>query len=76
MQFLADLLGIPVINIGIADVSALGAAYVAGLKSGLYTDFEQLKQLNNHITTVNPSTEIGYALEAYQGWQRAIDANE
>ncbi|MFY7887813.1 MAG: FGGY family carbohydrate kinase [Spirosomataceae bacterium] len=76
MQFLADLLGIPVINIGIADVSALGAAYVAGLKSGLYTDFEQLKQLNNHITTVNPSTERGYALEAYQGWKRAINANE
>ena len=76
MQFLADLLGIPVINIGIADVSALGAAYVAGLKSGLYTDFEQLKQLNNHKTTVTPSVERAYALEAYQGWQRAIDANE
>lgn len=76
IQFLADLLGIPVINIGIADVSALGAAYVAGLKSGLYTDFEQLKQLNNHKTTVTPSVERTYALEAYQGWQRAIDANE
>ena len=76
MQFLADLLGIPVINIGIADVSALGAAYVAGLKSGLYTDFEQLKRLNNHKTTVNPSIARAYALEAYQGWQRAIDANE
>lgn len=76
MQFLADLLGIPVINIGIADVSALGAAYVAGLKSGLYTDFEQLKQLNNHKTTVTPSIARADALEAYQGWKRAIDANE
>lgn len=76
MQFLADLLGIPVVNIGIADVSALGAAYIAGLKAGLYTDFDQLKQLNNNTTMINPSNARDYVLEAYAGWKRAIASNE
>ena len=36
MQFLADLLSVKITNIGIEEVSALGAAYMAGLEFGIY----------------------------------------
>jgi len=37
MQFQADLLGIPVIRPAVIETTALGAAYLAGLSSGVYT---------------------------------------
>ena len=46
MQFLADLLNKGVASIGIPDVSALGAAYLAGLHTKVYDSIEQLKTLN------------------------------
>ncbi|HEY1055986.1 MAG TPA: FGGY-family carbohydrate kinase, partial [Emticicia sp.] len=46
IRFLVDLLGIPLKKQSNADISALGAAYLAGLKSGIYESIEQLKKLN------------------------------
>jgi glycerol kinase len=45
MQFLADLLDIPVVNDGIAEVSALGAALLAGLSAGLYRGLDDFTDL-------------------------------
>ncbi len=45
-QFLADLLEKEVVTIGQPDVSALGAAYMAGLKVGLYPGVDYLRTLN------------------------------
>ena len=36
MQFQADLLGIPVVRPAVTETTALGAAYLAGLSSGVY----------------------------------------
>jgi glycerol kinase len=36
MQFQADLLGIPVVRPAVIETTALGAAYLAGLSSGVY----------------------------------------
>lgn len=55
VQFLTDLLDKPVVNIGIADVSALGAAYMAGLKAGIYKSLEYLSQLNADKKFAYPS---------------------
>jgi len=55
VQFLADLLKKPVVNIGIADVSALGAAYLAGLQQRIYKDLNHLSRLNAEKKTVMPS---------------------
>ena len=46
IQFLTDLLNKNVATIGMPDVSALGAAYLAGLKAGVYESIDALKQLN------------------------------
>jgi glycerol kinase len=72
IQFLADLLLKPVVNMGMPDVSALGAAYLAGLKAGIYKDLTHLKTLNAEKRTIQPSGHT-QALAGYNGWKKAID---
>ena len=71
IQFLADLLGKPVSLIGMPDVSALGAAYMAGLKAGVYEDFAQLKKFSTATRVVKP--ENNQIVETgYKGWTVTI----
>ena len=42
MQFQADLLGIPVVRPAVIETTALGAAYLAGLSSGVFASIDQL----------------------------------
>lgn len=66
LQFLVDLLGIELKKQQNPDVSALGAAYLSGLKSGVYENIEQLKKLNQSKTQKilpnhsNENVKIGY----------------
>ena len=68
MQFLADLLQSDVVNIGMEEVSALGAAYMAGLQMGFFRDFAQLSQLNVTQVVFSPGHEAKEAARSYQGW--------
>ncbi len=43
MQFQADLLGVPVVRPAVAETTALGAAYAAGLAVGFWEDVEALR---------------------------------
>jgi glycerol kinase len=43
MQFQADILGVPVISPVVAETTALGAAYAAGLAVGFWADLDQLR---------------------------------
>jgi glycerol kinase len=72
VQFLADLLEREVTNIAIADVSALGAAYLAGLQSKVYKNIEQLRGFNKHSTSTIAGEGIARAKKAYEGWKKAI----
>jgi glycerol kinase len=71
MDFLASLLNKNVACIGMPDVSALGAAYLAGLQSGVYKDLEQLTQLNIN-KTIFQSTNNENIKAWHYGWQQAI----
>jgi glycerol kinase len=44
MQFQADILGIPVIRPEIIETTALGAAYAAGLATGVWSDLDELRE--------------------------------
>jgi glycerol kinase len=57
IQFIADLLNIKVNTIGMPDVSALGAAYLAGLHAGIYKNLEHLSQLNADKKIFQPSDD-------------------
>lgn len=72
MQFLTDLLGVDVVNIGIPDVSALGAAFLAGLHAGVFRDIDQLGQLSIGRQTYSPAQARENVLKGYQGWQQAV----
>lgn len=76
LQFLADLLGRPVVNIGIADVSALGAAYLAGLTAGVYKDLDQLSSFHRQKTIYSPGKNRERVEAAYAGWKKAIGARQ
>lgn len=74
VQFLTDLLQTQVVNIGMQDVSALGAAYMAGLQQGVFRDIDHLAQLNIDKTAFNPGpqAEQEKVAQDYQGWTQAI----
>jgi len=71
MQFLSDLLNKAVVVIDQPDVSALGAAYMAGLQAGLYKDLDHLMQLNSDRKIYTPC-DHNKAMEFYKGWQHAL----
>jgi len=71
IQFLADLLNKPVVNIGIADVSALGAAYLAGLQQKIYKDLDHLLRLNTEKKISKPLGDEKIKTW-YKEWQQAI----
>jgi glycerol kinase len=73
MQFLADLLETDVINIGIEEVSALGAAYLAGLGQSIFSDISQLQKLNKNINRFCPQTNNNNNILAYyEGWKNTV----
>ncbi len=74
MQFLTDLLQRQVLNIDFPDISALGAAYLAGLKAGIFKDIDHLRMLKEHQLT-SLSADVFKIEKAYQGWLKAVANN-
>ena len=72
MQFLADLLNANIVNIGMEEVSALGAAYLAGLRHGIFKDIDQLVSLNIGGKQFSPNTDVRDAQASYEGWKKAV----
>lgn len=72
LQFLADLLNKKVVNMGMPDVSALGAAYLAGLKAGVYKDIDHLKILNSDKSLKSPSSNTELVKKYHKEWLSAI----
>ena len=74
MQFIANLLNRKTMSIGMPDVSALGAAYLAGLHAGVYKDLDHLKQLNTEKKIYQPSGDK--KLQSYYcEWKKRITIN-
>jgi glycerol kinase len=55
------------------DVSALGAAYLAGLEAGVYESIEALKKLNSDKKNYLPHSDLSKVNEGYGGWQKTIN---
>jgi len=73
INFLANLLNKQVNTIGMPDVSALGAAYLAGLKAGVYASIVSLKQLNADKKVHQPNNSIPMMDKFYNGWKKAVN---
>ena len=72
MQLLADLLKTKVVNIGIEEASALGAAYLAGLQPAIFDDIDQLKSLNVGKKQFSPNPDTEQVCASYEGWKKAV----
>ena len=72
MQFQADLLGIPVVRPAVTETTALGAAYLAGLTTGVYTSTAELSDLWKAERRFLPTMPAARAAELMQGWEHAV----
>ena len=72
MQFQADLLGIPVVRPAVTETTALGAAYLAGLSSGVYGSVADLADLWQADRTFVPTLPRERADELMQRWEHAV----
>ncbi|HUH60861.1 MAG TPA: glycerol kinase GlpK [Candidimonas sp.] len=72
MQFQADLLGIPVVRPTMVETTALGAAYLAGLASGVYTDKQALSALWQQERRFTPQLPRAQAEALMQEWEHAV----
>jgi glycerol kinase len=72
MQFQADLLGIPVVRPAVTETTALGAAYLAGLASGVYQSTEELSGLWKAERRFLPTLSSGRAAELMARWEHAV----
>ena len=72
MQFQADLLGIPVVRPACVETTALGAAYLAGLSSGVYQSTEELSALWKAERRFMPTLSKERADELMQRWELAV----
>ena len=72
MQFQADLLGIPVVRPAVTETTALGAAYLAGLATGVYSGTDALASLWQAERHFLPTLAPARAQELMQRWEHAV----
>ncbi len=73
MQFQADILGVPVIRPKVAETTALGAAYAAGLATGVWRDLDELRRNWQVDRTWEPVMDQARRDALYHDWQRAVE---
>jgi len=72
MQIQADLLGIPVVRPSVIETTALGAAYLAGLGTGLYTDTQELSGHWQAERRFEPALTRDQAQARMAAWEHAV----
>jgi glycerol kinase len=72
MQFQADILGCPVLRNTASDLSALGAAFLAGIGVGIWPTLEQLADLPVSFDRFEPQMPEAEREEHYAGWEQAV----
>ncbi|RIX27685.1 glycerol kinase GlpK [Amnibacterium setariae] len=72
MQFQADILGIPVVRPQVAETTALGAAYAAGLAVGFWQDFDDLRKNWQEDRRWEPAMDEDERQRQYRLWKKAV----
>jgi glycerol kinase len=72
MQFQADILGVPVIRPVVAETTALGASYAAGLATGFWSSEEDLRANWAEDKRWNPQMDEGTRASLYKNWKKAV----
>src|SRR5262249_55962289 len=72
MQFQADVLDCPVVRNRSTDLSAAGAAWLAGLAIGTWTSRDQLQRLPRSLDRFEPRMGAGERDGLLAGWRDAV----
>ncbi|PQA83999.1 glycerol kinase [Limnohabitans sp. TS-CS-82] len=72
MQFQADLLCIDVVRPEVVETTALGAAYLAGLATGVYSSTDELSELWRVERRFSPQRTPDYATDLMAQWEHAV----
>jgi glycerol kinase len=72
MQFQADILGVPVIRPQVAETTALGAAYAAGLATGFWDSVDDLRNNWAEDKRWEPTMDDAKREELYKYWKKAV----
>ncbi|MEU5284338.1 glycerol kinase GlpK [Streptomyces sp. NPDC020755] len=73
MQIQSDVLGVPVSRPVVAETTALGAAYAAGLATGFWQDTDELRTQWHESKRWSPQWSEEQRAEGYAGWKRAVE---
>ncbi|NRB75885.1 MAG: glycerol kinase, partial [Verrucomicrobiales bacterium] len=73
MQIQADILGVPVIRSQVAETTALGAAYLAGLATGVWTSKEEIAANWAESARFEPGPEHEAMQENLAHWKKAVE---
>jgi glycerol kinase len=72
MQLQADVLGVPVVRPVVAETTALGAAYAAGLAVGVWKDLDDLRDNWRMDKRWDPRWSADQRDAAFRGWEKAV----
>lgn len=74
MQFQADLLGVPVVRPAVAETTALGAAYLAGLAVGYWKHQDEIATNWQEAKRFVPNMDETTRARLVRGWEKAVQA--
>jgi len=72
MQFQADILGVPVVRPVVAETTALGAAYAAGLATGFWNDLGELRSNWQEDSRWTPNMDEDERARQIRLWKKAV----
>lgn len=72
MQFQSDILDVPVVRPKVAETTALGAAYAAGLAVGFWKDYDELRANWGRDKEWTPKMDAKLREGLYSGWKKAV----
>jgi glycerol kinase len=73
MQFLADVLDVPVVRPNVAETVSLGAAYAAGLAVGFWPDIDALRANWHKAAEWRPEMDPARRRFGYRKWRKAVE---
>jgi glycerol kinase len=72
MRFQADVLGVPVVVPEVSETTALGAAFLAGVATGVWTE-ENVRTMWRQAALYEPTMRAEHREELLAEWRRAVE---
>ena len=73
MQFQSDILGVPLYRPAISETTALGAAYLAGLSTGFWHGFDEIRDCWSLGNSYAPQMDQHQSRKLVAHWHKAVE---